>query len=278
MSYSAFESSKVKGQPVELYYARYGSDPAAFIAFCDADREIIVGGVTYLPRAVQRGNASTSGTLDKTKLIVSVSMDSELAELFRVYPPSSVVTLTIKQGHYDDPDNEFVTVWVGRILGSSRAPKANRNVELTCEPASTSMRRLGLQARYTLSCRTALYGAECQADKVAATVTSVLTAVSYLSITATAGWETAFDPQKFIGGMIQWTGTAGTEYRTILSVAGDTLNVNGPTTGLSVGDTVSIVLGCNHLMEDCNLHNNISNFRGFPWIPNKSVINTNPYR
>ena len=64
------------------------------------------------------GLASAQVTLDKSTLKVSMDIGTDLAELFRIYPPSSVVTLTIFEGHIDDPDGEFLAVWAGltRVL------------------------------------------------------------------------------------------------------------------------------------------------------------------
>lgn len=288
MTYDAIEASRAKGSPVELYYFRHGSDPAAFYAYSDVESDVVFAGNTYRKLRVKRGSVVASGSLDKSRLTVSVPPDSEIAELFRIYPPGRVVTLVIRAGHLTDPDDEFPVVWVGRVLQCSRGNSPGPDAELTCESANTSMRRSGLRRNYQLSCPHVLYGVGpglCNADRAAATVAATLSSKGQASLTFSAGWNGSRNPQKFVGGLATWTTAALTEQRTILRVSGNTLHLTGPTPGLSVGASVSLSLGCNHQIDDCQfLHatagapnpggGNVLNYGGQPFIPLRSPIAT----
>lgn len=283
MSFAALEESRYLGQPVELFYVSYGPDENAFIAVCGGERPVTYGGVDYTPSPIRRGKINSSQSLDKSELKVRTSLDSPIPELFRLYAPSYPVSITIRQGHYDDPANEFVVIFVGRIQSSKRAPQSNaREAELSCVPDSAAIKRTGLRRHYQLTCPHALYDQgdfSCKAVKAAATRSAQeITALSYLGLTFASGWNGSFDAQKFVGGMVEWTGDAGPEKRTILRVTGNVLSLNAPTTGLMVGDDVDIVLGCNHQTTDCaTLHNNIVNFGGMPYIPSVNPVKTNPF-
>ena len=288
MTYDAIESSRDKGSPVELYYFRHGSDPGAFYAYSDVESDVVYFGDTYRKLRIKRGSVVASGSLDKSRLTVSVPPDSEIAELFRVYPPGRVVTLTIRAGHLTDPDGEFPVVWVGRVLQCSRGNSPGPDAELTCEPANTSMRRSGLRRNYQLSCPHVLYASGpglCNADKAVATYATTVVLKGQATLTLPPGWHGPRDPEKFIGGLASWVTASLTEQRTILRVTGDTVHLTGPTPGLSVGDPVSVTLGCNHQTSDCQfLHvtegspnpggGNILNYGGQPFIPLKSPIAT----
>lgn len=289
MTRDALESSRDKGAPVELYYFRHGSDASAFYAYSDIEQDVTYAGDTYNRLKIKRGSVVASGSLDKSRMLVVVPSSSEIAELFRVYPPGRVVTLVIRNGHATDPDGEFPVVWVGRVLQASRGNQENSDVELTCEPANTSMRRSGLRRNYQLSCPHVLYAVGeglCNADRAAATVEAPLLSKSNSSLTFAPGWNGAFSPLKFIGGIVSWTTTALTEQRTILRVGEDNrLHLTGPTPGLEVDDVVSIALGCNHQHSDCQfLHvsvdeenpegGNILNYGGQASIPLESPIST----
>jgi len=275
MTFASYETSRDAGKPVDLYFFRHGSDPAAYYAYTDADFPLTVdhgdGPITYEAVPIRRGEISSTGTLDRSTLEVSTARDAELADLFRVYPPSQVVTLIIRQSHLDDPDEEFPVVWTGRIVSSSR--KKDSSVSYSCEPVSTSMRRPGLRRHYQYGCPHALYGPQCSANKAAATVTATVDSISGTSVTLDTGWN-AHDVSKYLGGMIEWTNDDGQqEMRTILRVTGDTLSCSGILRDLDVGATISVILGCSQQLGDCkDLHNNIVNYGGQPWIPLKNPV------
>lgn len=284
MTFSAIDESRAQGQPLELYYFRYGSDAAAFLAYNNGEKDFDYGGDTYVPLPIQRGQVVSAGTLDKSQMKIAVPMSSQIAELFRTYPPGQTVTLTIRGGHINDPDAEFPVVWVGRVLSAARATgfgDDQRKVELACEPSSTSMRRSGLRRHYQLTCPHVLYGEKCQADKEAATFEGTISALTYNTLTLTAGWNGPWGVKKFVGGLVEWDGPAVRERRSIMRVTGDVLTLAGPTTGLAITGTVDVVLGCNHqagASGDCAaVHNNILNFGGFPYIPQTNPIHTNPF-
>ena len=281
MALEDYESSRALGAPVDLYYFRYGSDPAAFYAYTDAEIEVEHAGVTYAPHPLKRGKVTSSQSLDKSELKVRTTLASPLAELFRIGPPSSVVTVVIRRGHVTDVDNEFMAVFVGRV---SQCKREGREAELSCVPASTSMKRSGLRRHYQLTCPHVLYDQDdgsCKASMAAATTGPVLaSAVAYTAVVLPAAWFGALDPRKFIGGMVVWAGPSGTERKTIIRMSSDglTLTLNGATTGLAAGAPVSVILGCNHQTSDCeDLHNNILNFGGMPYIPSENPVKTNPF-
>lgn len=283
MAYGDYEASRDSGNPIQLFLFRYGTEAGEYHAYTDAvldhpDDVLTVSAIDYLPIPIDRGNIETNGTLDKSALKVRLDIGSDVAELFRVYPPASVVTLTIRAGHIGDPDSEFLVAWLGRVVSASREGSV---LVLTCEPVSTSMRRPGLRRNYQFGCPHELYGLHCLANKAAATVGATVDSIAGATVTLDAGWEGSFAPEKFLGGMLEWEAAGGsTDRRTILRITGDTLSLSGIAQGLSASDSVDVVLGCNHKAYaedggDCQpLHNNILNYGGQPWIPTKNPIGT----
>lgn len=287
MTFSTYEGSIEQGGPIQLYRFVYGTEAGEYLAYTNStDEQTVdhggsVGIVTYSPIPIERGNIVSNGTLDKSAIKINLDVGTDLAELFRVYPPSSVVTLTIYEGHVDDPDGEFVVIWAGRIISASRE---GSELQLSGEPVSTQLRRAGLRRHYQYGCPHALYSAACGADKPSATVSATVSAINGTIVTLTAGWEGAFAAGKFLRGTLEWTPSGSTtQRRTIIRISGDALSLSGLPIGLAVSDTVDVVLGCNHKAfaasdGDCEgLHDNIVNYGGQPWIPTKNVINKNPY-
>jgi uncharacterized phage protein (TIGR02218 family) len=278
LSFNDREISRQRGKPVTLYFFRYGDGPAGYFAYTDAETEITgparIGSasqVLYAPIPIQRGSINSQGTLDKAALEIRMPAATGLAEQFRLYAPSRVVTLIIRQGHLNDPDNDFPAVWAGRIINASRE---GVQAKFLCEPISTSLRRTGLRRNYQYGCPHALYGAQCKADKDAATKTKRVDKI-------TSGNRIAFTTDlanfsKYRGGLAAWTTPEGnTELRTIIAASATAIRVNGIILGLAAGDTVDVSFGCNHTMDDCqNLFNNLPNYGGQPWIPTQSPLGT----
>ncbi len=275
MSFETIETSRQLGQPVNLFLFRYGVAAGAYHAFTDAERPLTHDSITYEPEAIGRGDVTSSGSLDRTTLEISVPLTNPLGELFLVYPPSQVVTVIIFQGHIGDPANEFLAIWNGRVINCSRG---DSEITLTCEPVATSMRRSGLRRNWQYSCPHVLYGAQCQADKVAATISRPAVGAAGNLLTLSAGWDSVQPAAKYIGGMVSWSHEGNPESRTILRVSGDgtVLTCSGFLRGIAAGDAVDLVLGCNHsgaLDGDCiTLHDNIHRFGGYLWIPLKNPI------
>lgn len=276
MAFEDFAESVESGEPVQLFLFRYGSQPDEYYAYTDHDEELTVASIVYVPKAIERDDIESDGTLDRASMKITTEIGTEVAELFRVYPPSSVVTLVIAEGHVGDPDEEFLVSWSGRIATASR-----RRTELvmTGELVSTSMKRPGLRRHYQLGCMHELYGPQCTADKSSKTVAATVDSILGATVTLDAGWNGAFAAAKFLGGLLEWPTPGGsTNRRTILRVSGNTLSLNGITQDLAASDAVDVVVGCNHKAYaeedgDCQpLHDNILNFGGCRWIPLQNPI------
>ena len=287
MTYADQQESIADGNLIQLFRFSYGIEQDQVLAYTTAlDAQIVdhgapVGEVTYQPVPIERDKIISNGTLDRTAINIGMDIGTDLAEEFRIYPPSSVVNLVIYEGHIDDPDGEFVVVWAGRVIAAERS---GSKLNLSGEPITTQLRRPGLRRHYQFGCPHALFSTPCGANKAAATVSSTVAAISGTIITAAAAWEGAFEQSDFIRGMVEWTPAGSTiQRRTILGVDGDQISLTGIPLLLEVGDPIDIILRCNHRAYsedggDCErLHNNIQNFGGQPYIPLVNVIQRNPF-
>lgn len=275
-----FRDSRFFGRPIELYRFVYGPLPEHVHLLTDAEKPIVYNGETYSPGQIKRGSTSNSGTLDRSTMEVSVPVGTTIPELFRAYPPGYVVGLTVFQGEASDLAGEFSAVWVGRILACSWE---GIEAKLTGEPVSTSFRRAGLRRNYQYMCPHVLYGPRCKASKVAASSPVTVHSISGRDVVLTA---LISDPTRYEGGMVEWARPDGrSEARTIVSIiTTDPLRtgfrLTGPILGLTAGQPLNAVLGCQHTLPSCiALHNNAPNFGGMPWIPLKNPIgNVSPYQ
>lgn len=269
MAFGFFELSRTKGRKIGLYLFRYGASSGSYYAYTNHTKSITRSGITYTPVPIKRGRIVSKSNLDKTRLDVRTSLALPLAELFRIYPPSQVVTLTISELHLNDTDNEVRVIWSGRVTSASRE---GRELILGCEPIRTATRRMGLRRHYQYSCPHVLFSTACGANKAAATVTATVASVSGTSVTLASGWTTA-PLTQYVSGTVEWTNAAGdTETRAILSISGDTLQISGLLRDVSIGTSIKVIRGCARTMVGCNEHSNILNFGGCPYIPTKTPL------
>lgn len=277
MTFEEIEESRDLGLPVHLFLFRYGAAVNSFFAYTDADEVITHLGIDYIPTAIGKPSISTSGTLDKTSLEITTAFNSSLADLFLSYPPSYVINLTIRQGHISDPDQVYIVSWTGRVLSCARS---GNEATFDCEPIATSLKRPGLRRNYQYGCPHALYGTACKANKVTATVNTTVAGTLGAIISLPPGW-TAIPQDKYINGLIEWDEPSGdVSLRSILrTTSPNTFVTSGDLSSLTVGQPIRISLGCDRTMTDClNLHNNIHNFGGHPFIPTKNPLsNQNQY-
>lgn len=284
MTFGAISESRYNGRITNLFHVRYGEAVNSFYAYTDAEAPVTHNGVVYTPLPITRGKIIASGSLDKSVVEVKCSLKTPMAELFRVFPPSQVVNITIYQGHLSDPDAQFIAAYSGRVVSNTR----NENqLILTCESIVTSLKRVGLRRHYQYSCPHVLYGDKCRASKAAATSQVTVESVSGMIVTLPAGWTTAERAVKYVNGTFEYQNHAGDrEIRSILRVTnGRELLLTAAPRDLRPGAVCDIVLGCNHGLwraagglspeTDCHfLHNNIKNYGGCSFIPTKNPVST----
>ncbi len=280
MSFEAREESRQLGTPANLYYFQFGEETTAFYAFTNSDRTITYDGIEYEPVAISNSEIQVGATPDKTSLEVELARGSAAAQRFIGFPPSTVVLLTIRQGHVDDPANEWPVVWIGRVMGSNI--DAQSICRISCEPVSTSLKRVGPRRLWMRQCGLELYGDRCKASFGAASAVFTPASFTETTITMPDGWVTPEQALNYISGVVQWAGVTGLVIRTIVSISADKiLYLNAPTTDLAGGEPVTVAYGCAHIIAivdgvltgDCkDLHNNIQNFGGDAWLPEENPV------
>lgn len=261
MSYNDFEQSLDIGKPIELYEFIQGLQRWNYISGANS---IVRLGQVYTPMPVKRDRIKQTSDIFKDSLKLDFPRDDPFAGQFLGFAPEEVTTLTVLRGHYGDPDEEYIVYWKGRIVGA----KAQQNtITVECESVFTSIRRPGLRARFEYGCRHPLYGRGCSVNREAYRVDTVVNAISgEVHITGTA--LPPLPDGYFTGGMLIAPNGAA---RFLTAHTGSTVTMNRPIRGLVGGQSVSLYPGCDHLRTTCkNKFNNLDNFGGFPFIPQRN--------
>ena len=150
--------------------------------------------------------------------------------------------------------------------------------QITSRLITRALERAAVRRQYQRSCTWTLYGRGCKAARTIQG-TPTPSQVGTNAIRLGHAWNGGFPKAKYKGGYISWRSAldAGTHVRTILDIhegsSSDVLLLSGDTHGLGAGTPINLFLGCNHQTDDCReLHNNLVNFGGQPWIPKQNPV------
>ena len=277
MARADFETSIESGQPVSLYLFRYGSGPTDHYAYTNAERDVAYDSVVYssLNTPDQLDEIESKQRQSESEIKIRMPLNSEIVEVFKVYPPTQVVTVVIREGHIpntDDPvewaaGENFPVSWLGRVLEVERD---DESAVLMCDSSAASMRRPGLRHHFQYPCRFTVYRGRCGADETVHQTTTTVAAVTGNRVELDTPWmasgRSAIDYHK---GRVEWDGPTGRVVRQIMRVdATNTIVLTGPATDLAVTDSVDLFIGCTKGSVYCrDVHNTIQTYGGFLGIP-----------
>lgn len=275
------KNSLALGAPVNLYRFQYGEDESNVFCYTSHTRSVDYGGDAYEPLAIRHDDIVHEGRPKGAELRITVPRNSGIAAHMRGVVPRRVIRVLILETDIVDAGAGYIATYTpihhGRISGTE---PLNERVRITSIPAGAGMKMPGLTRTYSRQCNIPLYGEKCQASLAAATRSAVVDALDASNVvTLQTGWNgSTADTIYFVGGIFKWETPLGSEYRAIISVDDDTLLLDGPTHDLEVSDEVEVILGCPRTMDACrNLHNNINNFGGCPFIPTEDIWGKNTH-
>lgn len=267
MTYDIRERSVQDGAPVELYeFARN----AKIWRYTSAEQDIGDSSESWVSVPITRTAVETNTESARNAIKLTVPRNFEIADLFRISPPTDIIALTVRRFHRGE-DDDVAAIWIGRVLNVSfEGVRAVMN----CEPVSVSLKRQGLRRLYQKQCPHVLYGPGCLVDKTAHDHLTTITGIDGVTVTVASLLS-----KPYAGGYIEIADADGNfDRRFIRSFSGTTLTLNFPV-GPGVGESDSVIVypGCNHTMEMCDTdYSNIERYGGFPFTPQKNPFDGTP--
>lgn len=268
MAYSTQETGAQTGAPVELYEFRHGPN---FYRYTSADADVVHDFKTFEAWTLSRNAIEATQELARQALKISTTRELPILSLFRLAPPSDVITVTVYRLHRND--GEAIVAWMGRILNVTwRGLLA----EIHCESVHTSIKRPGLRRLYQKQCPHVLYSAQCGVSGAAYRATRQVVSIAGLDVTLTD--MGSFAAGYFAGGYIEWTPSTGiVERRSIRNHSGAVVSINFQAYGLAAGTPVAVYPGCDHTLATCAAKfGNGLNYGGMPYIPTKNPFDGTP--
>lgn len=239
------------------------------IGLTTADSTITYDGDTYAPllaepsKTAQRSDMS----IDSTDLIVPITDDITLADIdLGLYAGAEIWMFNYD---YATPANGIIKQQRG-WLGEVEVHRNHAKFEIVgmAQKLNTIFGRV-----CSLKCDAQLGDSRCGLDLGPFTYTGTLTGVTDALTLVDTGWGAISD--SFNRGVLTMTSGAANgisaEVRTFVTGA---FNLFDSMPILpAIGDTYSVVLGCDKYPETCkNTFDNFINFQGFPHVPGRDAI------
>lgn len=271
MTHAATEVSEYSGSPIELFLFQRGL--STFWGYTSTTETKNVAGQVYIAVSMSRSNFEASQDYRRNNLKIKMPLTAEFVQQYISSPPTDKIDITVYQYHEDDPDQEVVIVWTGRVINLKFGEK---DVEVLCESIETVFDRNTLRRQYSRGCTFQLYDPDsCKVDPDNFVLETTLSAVDGIILTS-SDFGT-YDDGYFAGGYLVLQVGSILNKRFILTHVGNDITINLSLPGLAAGVDVSVYPGCAHTTQVCaDKFNNILNYGGQPFIPLKNPMNGTP--
>ncbi len=250
---------------IELYTFTRGADVWRITPH---EFDVTLGGDTWLSTQVGRNGLAYGAEPAKSSLELTIQPDSPIP-LSAINPATSgeFTQVTVRSAILS---NGFAwlnnVVWMGRITS---VEFGGDGATLRCESVMVSLKRVGLRRLYGRKCSLTLYQSPCNAIQISAT--GVVSEVDGRRIGIEGDIPLAV-AGALAGG---WLETASGVKHMIDSEVDVTRFTLLYPAAIAVGDTVTLVAGCDHTTTTCDTRfGNLDNFGGQPGIPQQNPFST----
>ncbi len=275
MSFNDKEISTQDGQPIALYFFKWGFTEWRYTS---ADRDVTIDEIvdgepvakTYTAKAMS-DNGMVQGTSSQNDFQITGPSDLPIVALFKGTPPSASIWLTVRRKHVGETDTPIY--WKGNVTNVQKPSPAKCTI--IGRPISASLKRTGLRLCWTRECPHFVYGPGCWLNAEDHRVDAVVDTSAGNTITLET--TTGYVDQYFRGGYVQWEANDdGTlEQRFIEDQQDLGVTIFGLVSGLVHGQAIGLYPGCDHIPDTCDgKFDNLPNYGGFDKMPGKTPFGT----
>lgn len=239
--------------------------------YTDNNAQVTVNGEVYAPLSgIRRTAIETSSLLDNNQSIdVVLPITSEVAVTYNFLKMPLTLYLEIRSVQRG---TNFATDWKLIWQGESSGFPVSNN-DATIQTKSIIQSSLGRQLNqivYQTSCSHEVYDERCSLDPADFTTTTTITKIKDNVITVVNTGRS--DNELRIGKMVN---TRTGEERVIVENVGHIVTVGYPFIDIVLGDTVSLIVGCDNTYTTCtDVFDNVINAVMFMWMPfNNPYVN-----
>jgi hypothetical protein len=269
MSFASYVSRVFGKRPVWLYRistlgltAHLTSRGSAFISGNDQPTTDFPAGQLWASAAIQAREITRTTQSNRATFELMLPTSHAIAQAVLGTTDPSDVEVTVWQTFANDPDEEFVEKFNGRVVSFKPGMVLTR---LNCEEGFTKMSRSSVAQVVQRPCRHAHYvtnpdGGGCRLVLADWQTSVPVSAVDGRSLTIPAA---ALQPDgTFTAGILEFNGVE----RFVEDHVGASIKLEAVMPGLAATDDALIAPGCALTTEACDGFDNIDNFGGFPWM------------
>lgn len=269
MTYAARETSTYGAAPIELHRFQRGGTVQIW-NYTSSVESVDFNGEAYDPVPINRTRLELSQDTIRNSITINLPTQSDFIQTFLTRAPSDIFNYSLFR--YHEGDSETINLWSGRVINVSLKEEV---ADVLCESIITSLKRFLLKRLYQTTCPLTLYGNVCGANSADFLFETTVTGISGLTI---SGLNITDQPDGYYnGGYVEFSPGGITNRSPIITHVGNNLNIGSPLEGLVIGSAIRVFPGCDHTTNTCtNKFNNILNYGGFPWIPEKNPMSGTP--
>lgn len=255
---SVYENSQQDGQPIECYRFTVGSVQYQYTSHHD-DIAIVFSNPqrteTYVADYIKREAIKPGSKGDSAQMIVTVSKDHVIANMFKGPPPENKIKLQILRLHKQD-NMKFDIIFTGRV---SQAAFEDSECNLTVKMESFMAKQIPNGMRQ-FTCNNVIYDSKCRLKEADLEVTAFIDKISDLDIFSTTFAN--YPDGYFANGFLRWNGYV----RQIIEHKGQRIQLKYPFVDRPNSE-ITAVPGCDQLFSTCHTRfGNTLNFSGCPYV------------
>ncbi|QBQ71188.1 minor tail protein [Shewanella phage S0112] len=274
MAYGDIEISEDSGEPIELFVFER---PQQVFRYTNHDTDINFLGNTFGSIPIKRSRVEATTDLGKSGVTIEMVRNATFAQLFIANIPAETFNVTIYRTHLSSVEDSII-LWQGRVVN---AKLLESTAEIYCQPLYTSIKRPGLRRAYQINCPHVLYGPSCKVVRDSLAITTTNTTIAGNTITSPDLVETdaLLGPTWYTGGYVEITSGGAVDRRFITNYdnLSGSVTLNLPFKALANNSEITVYPGCDRVVTTCSLKfNNLDNFGGFPYIPQKNPMDGTP--
>jgi len=243
--------------------------------YTDAGQTISFAGLTYDPYPIKRGKISFSTDLktDETTISMAKNWGTDMAIRKDILAGA---TVQIHRVNTDYTNLDYVLLFDGEVSDTTTDESV---IKIRCTTLDFLNTELPLR-EIQVACNWQLYGPHCGitlSNYLVTTADGLDTTTPEEIAASEVGFAAGitFSDQYFRGGYVVGLSTDNMNLtRHITSHVGNTISVLPPFPfDFELTDNIQFAPGCDHNILDCeNKFNNLTNYGGFPWIPNQDNV------
>lgn len=270
MAFNAFETSRHDGTPAEHLEIVYGDGSTDVVRLTTADHDVTINGNVYTSAYMTRDTfADDSNPYDGEQAKITLNRDNPFADIYLEQDFKTIVTLTVYQSHLDDPDQQPIVLWAGRLTGVDwEYPR----MVLSSERMDIYMNGYALTMRYQVGqCVHTVYHGLCRLNRHDWEVSGLVCSVTdntLIDINEAKYKEdgSTYPDGYFNGGIFRLDGIN----RYILQHIGSQIWINRAVKSLTPLCKISLYPGCDRLASTCHIKfSNRDNYLAFDFMPYK---------